>query len=817
MTMTTATSRLQAVRNGDPTLRALRDGALLVGAAPWEPSGVEEAAFLLARAAVTNKRAIAITVPRGSHHLAAGIATYLAFARTNALLSFPGNVALATGDGTVRDTLDRLVAGRPGYGAPAVRRLVAGTPTIDGRPTTRSRPLRGTEGSRGVSSDGSLLLLHRPTYQPTVAENVIAVSVVDCSTCADRTWPSLRVWADDGRRAQVFVGELGDKTFEQMCSSFDIPIWRFDWGLLAAETVEGAGRLALGDLVRRARESAPVLRYRVCDDGEVDEHLTELDVRFAQMLRRAKGDPLPRPVLAARRLSWFLARLAVPLDIYAAAALNEYGALQPHRELAYVAGAYRSQFTGRWADLWESDWAAVAGNTRRLYEYVARESPKYLDLHGMVELYRAERTKLTIRCSTRAEARALGPALVDNGAITLAELADENGQVEIVWFGRQTPPLPHGPSTKRRLTIVTEPPPPFRASMYCSAEEGAIEALLYPSQARWFPINARRAAASCIGGVSNAAIVTDAYGGTLVPSTDVVDFTVHALESIGFGGRKPVKAAEPPSDSVSRMMDFFAKIAELGDGDLLEVPASVTRPAPGGPSTQVVAEAILISTRQRTSVALLADGKVDRLVDGKLVATTVAQLADGHNVALVDGNERGTLVQDLMEAWDETFGPARVFYDLYLQAFAAAYEAAGGTDAALAAELGVHSGTVRAWRRRDNLAPQQDEPLKALLRLSGNKNALSHFPQIRLYLRTVRGMHRLIGRILNEAVAETLVTNEGPQQRELQELTHTDLTDFFAALQVFTVARTTIVHAVPASRLGRFLAVDDPIVTEASS
>lgn len=814
--MTTATSRLQPVRDGDPTLRALRDGALLLGAAPWTPSGVEETAFVLARSAVASKRAIAIAVPRGSHHLAAGIATYLALARANALLPFPGNVALATGDATIRDTLDRLVAGRTGHKSPAVRRLVAGKPTLDGRPTTRSRPLRGTDGTRGVSSDESLLLLHRPTYQPTVAENVIAVSVVDCSTCADRTWPSLRVWADDSHRAQIFVGELGDKTFEQMCSSFDIPMWRFDWGLLAAETVEGSGRLALGDLVRRARESAPLLRYRVCDDGEVDEHLTEMDTRFAQMLRRAGSDPLPRPVLAARRLSWFLARLAVPLDTYAAAALNEYGALQPHKELAYVTGAYRSQFTGKWAALWESDWAAVAGNTRRLYEYVARESPKYLDLHGMVEHYRAKRTKLTIRCSTRAEARALGPALVDNGAITLAELADENGPVEIVWFGRQTPPLPHGPSTKRRLTVVTEPPPPYRASMYCSAEEGAIEALLYPSQARWFPINARRAAASCVGGASNAAIVTDAYGGTLAPVTGVVDFTVQALEPIGFGGRKTVKEAEPPSDSVSRMMDFFAKIAELGDGDLPDAQAPGA-PADGDASPQVAAEAVLISTRQRTSIALLPDAKVDRLVEGKLVATTVAQLAEGHHVALVDGNERGTLVHDLMEAWDETFGPARVFYDLYLQAFAAAYEAAGGTDVALAAELGVHSGTVRAWRQRDNLAPQQDAPLKELLRLSGNESAVSHFPQIRLYLRTVRGMHRLIGRILNEAVAETLVTDDGPQQRELQELTHMDLTDFFAALQVFTVAGTTIVRDVPASRLGRFLAVDDPIVTEASS
>jgi hypothetical protein len=813
--MPTATQRLDPIRRADKALQALRDGALVTGVQPWRPSGVEEISFLLARAAVTNRTAMAIAVPRGRHYLAPAISAYLAFARANGLLPFTGNVALATGDVDVRLWLDRMRAsGR--FATPQVRRLVAGPLRADGRPTTQVRPVSGTDGARGVSGDDRLLLVHRPAFQPSVPKNVISVSVVDCVTCSDRTWSALHAWSEDAERAEVFVGELGDKTFEDFCTANAIPLWRFDWATLASEDVEGTGALALDALVRRGHEAVPALRYRVCDDGEVDAHLRELDERFGQMLRKAKGEPPPRPVLAARRLSWFLARVAVPLDVYAIVALREYGALQAHRELGYVTGAYKTQFPGAWAALWESDWAVVAGEVRRLYEYVARESPKYLDLHAMVEEFRAKRTKLTIRCSTRAEARALGPALVENGAVTLDELTSEHPPVEIVWFGRQTPPLPHGPTTSKRLTIVTEPPPPYRASLYCSAEEGAIEALLYPTQARWLPLNARRAAQRCAGGAGNAAVIAGAYHGEVASDMTVVDVPVEKVASVGFGGRKPVTDAPPPDDAVTRMMAFFSEIAGMTHGNMT-ADGNAAAPRPAEHDGRAAVDAVLVQTRQHTSVALPVGTKVDQLVAGKLRSVAVEDLIDGAQVVLVDGNQRGTVAHDLMDSWDERFGPARVFYDLYLQAFDAAWVNAGGSDGDLAEIVGVQPGTVRMWRVGENLAPQQDAPLKAILQTSANQDAINNFAQIRHYLRTVRGMHRLIGRILNEAVAETLVADEGPAQRELQELTGLDLTDFFASLQVFTVSGVIAAGPIPAARLGRFLAVDDPIVTKTTA
>ncbi len=812
---TTPTQRLRPIRDADFTLRALREGSLASGGRRWTPSGVEEISFLLARAAVTNRATLAIAVPRGRHQLAPAVSAYLAFARANLLLPFVGNVALATSDPEARVRLERLRPAGSRFAGPLVRRLVAGPVRADGRPTTHIRPISGADGARGVSSDDRFLLVHRPSFQPSVSENVISVSIVDCVRCAEHTWPTLRAWSEEAGRGQVFLGELGDKAFEDFCNEHSVPVWRFDRPILEAEDVLGGGGMALDALVRRSHESPPSLRYRVCDDGEADAHLRELDERFAQMLRRAKGEAPPRPVLAARRLSWFLARIAVPLDTYAASALREYGALNPLRELGYVTGAYKAQFAGAWAEPWESDWAVVAGAVRRLHEYIARESPKYLDLHAMIEECRAHRINVTIRCSSRAEARALGPALIENGAVSTDDLTGERPPVEVAWFGRQTPPLPFGPSTNRRLTIVTEPPPPFRGGLYCSAEEGTIEALLYPTQVRWLSLNSRRTAERCAGGASNAEIVESAYRGDVVADSKVGELSLEMVASVGFGGRRPITDAPPPDDALTRMMSFFSQIARMNEG---ATPIDA-RPdsASSGHRDRAALNAVLVQTRERTAVALPVGVKVDRMVRTRLRPIAVEDLPPGAQVVLVDGNQRGTVLHDLMESWDERFGPARVFYDLYLQALDSAYRRAGGTDADLAEVVGVRPGTVRGWRTGANLAPQQDATLRAVLAKSGDAQAKANFSQIRHYLGTVRGMHRLIGRILNDAAAETLVSDNGPAQRELQELTGLDLTDFFASLQVFTVTGVIQIGPVPAARLGRFLPPDDPIVIGATA
>jgi hypothetical protein len=806
----TAPDRLAPVRDADPVLRHLRAGALSIGMSTWKPCAVSEVSCLLARYVSlpsSTERTVAVTLPRGRQHLAGVVALYLGYARANDLLLLRGNVTLATNDAETKALLSRIAASSGAGHAPQVRRLVRGP---------QSRPLEGTAGSRGISQRDREILVHVPGFQPRLAANVVSVSVVDAVSCDEEYWQPLRAWAQDGDRAQVWVGLLGDPAFDAFCARNDIPVWRWDFAALAVEEAGGRGKLALDPLIARAQDGPSPIGYRVCDDGEADELLRELEGRFASMHRRSEGVTPPDVVVTARRLTYLLARLPLPLDAYAVSAVNEHRALQPRKALAQVRDAPKARFIGRWAHLYETDWAAVRGALTRLFDHVEAEHPKYYEILATVERARRERTRLLIRCGSRAEARALGPALVADGIISLDELLEDNSFIDIGWFGRQSPPLDYGPAGGRLLTVITEAPPPFRAPVYTTAERGGVEAILFPTEAARLRRNAAKAAVAANGAEGNAQTVARLMRQAVVPSGDPVPAVVQALDPNGFTGRKPVRPAEPLADPTARMMDFFDELDGLADLDGTGRDADVPRgedPADG----DAVAGRVLLTTDEDVAVFLDPAGTVDVVLRDRLEQIRLADLRPGQLVALVDGGQRSDLLHRLLAAWDNAFGPARVFYDLYLQAFAAAYEKAGGTDQALADAVGVSPSTVRTWRIRDKFGPQQDDVLLALLKRSELQVAIDNAPKIRHYLGRVRGMHRLIGRVFNHAAAEAAVSDEGEARAQLEALTGLDLRDFFDSVHVMAVARVEPVDAVPHRLTGRFLPVTDPLVQKALS
>lgn len=801
-----AFDRLAPVRAADPVLRDLRAGALGFGCSSWTPCAVAEVSCVLARYVIlpAHARTVAIAVPRGRHVLAGVIALYLGYARENEKLAIRGCVALATNDRETKDVLGRVSASRGIGRAPQVRRLVAGA---------RSRPMTGTVGSHGISQRDREVLIHLPSYQPRLAANVISVSVVDALSCPEDSWQALHGWAADGGRAQILVGELGDPAFAAFCQRNDIPLWGWDFATLAAESPDGAGAASMAALVDRARSGPPTIGYRVCDDGEADEHLRELDQRFASMHRRSERERPPDVVLTARRLSYLLGRLPLPLDAYAVSAVNEHRTLQPRKALAAVREAPKHRFTGRWAHLYETDWAGVRGALTQLFAHVERDFPKYWEIIATVERARRERTRLLIRCASRAEARALGPALVADGIITLDDVLDEDGWLDIGWFGRQSPPLPYGPSGGRLLTVITEAPPPFRASLYTSAEQGAIEAILFPVEAARLRRNAARAAVATSAADGNAKTIGALMRQTVLPVGGSVTPVVSTLPSNAFTGRKPVRPVEPISDATARMMDFFDELADLPN--IGTTGGNGHDPGDTGEKDGATGLRVLVTTTAGIGVFLEPGGEADVVQRDRVNQMPLSDLRPGMQLALVDGGERRGLVDRLLEAWDNAFGPARVFYDLYRQALQAAYDNAGGTDQALGDALGVRASTVRTWRTGENLAPQQDDVLRRLLGLSEMQVAIDNAPQIRHYLGRVRGMHRLIGRTFNNAAAEAAVSDDGAARAQLEALTGLELRDFFDSVQVMTVDRTVPVDAVPHSLTGRFLPLTDPYVQKA--
>jgi len=248
--LSTAAGRLAPVRAADHVLRELRAGALGFAFSPWIPCAVVEVSCLLARYVVlpsAHARAVAVTVPRGRHHLAGLIAIYLGYARENERLPIRGCVSLATNDRETKDVLCRVRALKGLGRAPQVRQLVAGAV---------SRPMQGTEGSHGISQRDRELLIHEPSYQPRLAANVISASIVDAVSCGEGSWHALRSWAVDGDRAQIFVGELGDQGVRRVLRAQRHP--GVGLGLRHAGHGERRWRRACGDdLVDRACPQRP--------------------------------------------------------------------------------------------------------------------------------------------------------------------------------------------------------------------------------------------------------------------------------------------------------------------------------------------------------------------------------------------------------------------------------------------------------------------------------------------------------------------------------------------------------------------------------
>jgi hypothetical protein len=171
------------------------------------------------------------------------------------------------------------------------------------------------------------------------------------------------------------------------------------------------------------------------------------------------------------------------------------------------------------------------------------------------------------------------------------------------------------------------------------------------------------------------------------------------------------------------------------------------------------------------------------------------------------------MLAELFERFDQRLGPAYPL--LYARAFDAAYANAGGTDFALAVRLGVDQATVATWRRGEH-RPQQEDVLFELIRLSEIAPAWTNRRKIRHYLGTVRGAHRAIAKVFDDAVVETIVELEGPHVERLEEY-GLDLDEFLGSVQVLTITSVSAHNQdAPANLVGHFLTADHPAVREAA-
>lgn len=814
---------------GDRVLDFLAAGNVRTGLDRCVPSAVDLAAAAMARGVVTAPQlpALALALPRGHSRVPFVIGLHLALGRLpdgerDSYLPFTGSVALATLDLELRELARSLkAAGATIADAIEVHRLgVAGTylELRSGRAHALHRRQR-------------FLLVHLPHLRPRLESGVVSVSVLDAYAMRTEGWEAAFAWNAADRRGQVWVGELGNAAFERFCGDHAIPLVRFDWPSVEALVRDerarcGEGPLASRGLCERVGDP-PRFLLRPVADGEANEIIAELERHFASYYRkaaklRAKGLEEPQVLRTARRLFYFLARSVAPLSVYEPLALDIRKSFRPQKALKRVREARDAEFHGRWKKLL-TEWSAVRYGLSALYERVKTEHPKFWDLYFLLERekQREPRRRAVLRCATKAEARALELALVDHGAVDPADL-DADGCLEVRWFGVRAGPLEYGPSWANTLTVLFEPPGPNHAGAYLSAEEGEVEALLYPVECQRFRRLAERTTEHWAAGERNVEVLRahgwPVEGPAATPPPTLPD--IEEVEPFDIPNRREARTAEL-GESVDLMQDHWDEYLALedadepGSGEEIDFAHEPSADGGAGPRAGRLVRARLVRFEDGRYVYFPVDGTVDVLFAGRPDPHAVMSVHAGQTVVFMEGSERGSALTELFEHFDDQYGPAKVYGELWRRALRAAWEQAG-SDSALAQTMRppVTDQTVRNWRRGVVLAPQEEGHFNQVLDLSGEEVAQHNRRRIRRYVERVRGAHRTLGRIFNRAIGEQLWEPGGREQRQLEEmLGGVDLTELFSSVEVRTVDRAVSESRyVPPGLLGRTLPHDHPEV-----
>jgi hypothetical protein len=811
--------RLMVYARHDPVLRdALRPGYLRLGIGKVFPSGLDEAACMVARSLIVDEvRSVAVAFPRGRGPQAAMLGLYLSLWRHALPAQLCGSVLVSTAQSEMSTQLRDMLFDGAKFEQLTPGRLVGGTATV--------RPLDRSPRRRGISQADGFLLFARPNTLGCVAEKVIWVMVVDTAGTAGpppfaradadpdswtRTWESNTA----AERKQLWIGEVGDGDFTRFCHDHDIPLVSFDWPLteqLAPRPADiGVGSLTSARLAERAHRR-PLVSYRIVEDSDRDLLAREVYTLLSNFRRLGNAEhEAPSVVATAWKLCGLLCRLPCSRQAYDATTGSARFAETVERMWTTVDNTRPSAFVGRrWKDAFNRYWNPIRSALRKLIRLQEDENTcsKYVALVDRVGEAQARGERLRIVCQTNAERSAVKTVLRDFDV--------DKDEVSVHSFGAR---FAHGPQSKS-VTVLMGPPPPWRSSVLVTGEEGHVEVLCYPHELARLRARVHEAERSHEA-ENNAALNTLQFGTPCVAFSDAEQLG-ELTQLPGYEGRPGEESEDERSYDVPAAESTLWEKLVAGYGQ--ELPDADTSDDLDETTAEVLSKpyngmARLVSFTDAAPVFFRSDAKVDVLQDDDdedvAVAVPVGELHEGMTIAFLPGGQRSLLEQVLAVYDERLFLEAKMFAPLWQRALLAAV-ANVGIDG-LAALTERTTAAVRSWVNGKN-TPQQDWRLKRVLEASGDEEVLRAQQPLWDYLTATRGPHRKIGRLNRQAIAEVAREDrEQPHLHELERYVGRDLEDLYDQVELVTVLSVSSPVAVPLSRCGRPLPEDDPYLRSCS-
>lgn len=816
-------ARVASYIAADPALSLLARGVVRANGAPITPSGLDALACCVARSLLGDRPGAALAVPRGVTGLPAMAGLYLAMMRW-ALPHLHGSVLVATAQRSLSGQLRNLtIEGVPFERMRAGRLVSRPRPGVTGGHRARQAMMRPLDRGAlvGLSQDDGFLLFAPLGSIPTPpASGVLSYAVVDTVASsrpapgqyADFSGPD--AWSSAYRAVEstgaqtLWLGELGDMAFEAFCEARGIPLLRLGWPLIAqaaklAPFGSGGHLLSTRGLCVRAAAPEPI-GVCVVHDSERDERAREVYMLLGKMRRRARGGPLPEPVRAAYKLLGLSSRLACTAEAYERAASLGSPVFNVSADMLHeqVCRAGSSQFRGRWKDAYRRYWDSVIGAIKAIWRLAQEEPAKLLALFDEIADAQSSGRELVVLCQTQTERRAL--------VETLEELGATEG-VTVATFAR---PAPAGGSGEPRRTLLLAPPPPWQTPVLLSGESGDTIGLCYPFEEPKLSEALDAAHRTFCDDRVNEPASQQLSLGSARPENDwepVVALGLRHLDAFGEneeGGYE--SASEPLPDPNDN--ELWRELVDLWGSDIEAVGQS-----PSGEDPNVEAayggSARIIHFVSAPPVALRDDREVDVLRGEDIVSRLPGELKPGDHIAFLPGTERHSLRDALISAWDETLVTERALCEpLWRAAISQAVERHGIPDLARICER--HEATVSNWAE-DQSAPQQPEPFQAVLEASGNEDAFSARSTIWRFLQTTRTTHRIIGKKLRAAIAESLSdATDQPAVRDLEKLTRAPIGDLLDVAEELVIEQVGPARAVPLADCGHFLDPEIPLPDE---
>jgi hypothetical protein len=807
----------------DPALGLLGRGAMRADGVSLKPSGLDALACCIARSLLTNRSSAALALPRGTTGLPVMLGMYLVIQRW-AHQHLHGSVLVATSQRSLSTELKNLTVEGTEFEHLRVGRLISRPrPGMSGSRRARQAMMRPLERGAplGLSQkDGFLLFAALGSIPTPPAPGVIPYAVVD-SVASSRPSPgraddldSPDAWSSAYRvlreteACSMWLGELGDQDFEAFCRARAIPLIRIGWNLAAEAATfqpfgEGGRLLSTRGLCRRALAPRPVA-LRVVRDPERDDHSRQAYMLLGKMRKHGRSGSLPEPVRAAYKLLAICSRVGCAIEVYERAAsvgspVFNTSAARLHREVDL---AEASQFRGRWKEAYRRYWDSAVGELRALWRLSQAEPRKLIALFDEIADAQAAGRQLVVVCQTQTERRAL--------IETLTEL-DATAGVLVTTFAR---PAPAGGGEEPRRTLLMGPPPPWQTPALLSGEAGDTVALCYPFEETKFAEAFENAQRVYCDDRTNAQALTQLAPGRDLPPDDGWE----PAEILGLKREVPFELVEEDDRSASTSPQ------ELEDGELwrelidlwgseIDVPGRERAGEDVDLDTGYGGVAYIVHFGSAPPVALRSDRTIDVLLGEDIISKLPGELVAGDHVAFLPGHEHHSLREILTSAWDENLDTERALCEpLWRGAIAAAEKRHGVPD--LARRCSRHETTIRTWID-GRAAPQRVEDFEAVLAAAGEEGALNARAAIWHYLQKTRTMHRLIGKKLRSAVAESL--SEAPGQRavrDLEELTGVVVGDLLDVVEELVVERVDAPRAVRLADCGRFLDPNHPLPSE---